>query len=139
MNLLQILKDSINVVISYLANNYNIDLKNQDLHFHFLESYVKKDGPSAGVSIAVALMSLIKNKKISSQIAFTGELSLKGDILPVGGLKEKVVVATTEGITKVFVPSANAFEVANISENITNNIEIVLVSNFTEIYDALFK
>ena len=84
-------------------------------------------------------MSLIKNKKISSQIAFTGELSLKGDILPVGGLKEKVVVATTEGITKVFVPSANAFEVANISENITNNIEIVLVSNFTEIYDALFK
>ena len=135
----EILKDSINVVISYLANNYNIDLKNQDLHFHFLESYVKKDGPSAGVSIAVALMSLIKNKKISSQIAFTGELSLKGDILPVGGLKEKVVVATTEGITKVFVPSANAFEVANISENITNNIEIVLVSNFTEIYDALFK
>lgn len=135
----EILKDSINVVISYLANNYNIDLKNQDLHFHFLESYVKKDGPSAGVSIAVALMSLIKSKKISSQIAFTGELSLKGDILPVGGLKEKVVVATTEGITKVFVPSANAFEVANISENITNNIEIVLVSNFTEIYDALFK
>ncbi len=135
----EILKDSINVVISFLANNYNIDLKNQDLHFHFLESYVKKDGPSAGVSIAVALMSLIKNKKISSQIAFTGELSLKGDILPVGGLKEKVVVATTEGITKVFVPSANAFEVANISENITNNIEIVLVSNFTEIYDALFK
>ena len=135
----EILKDSINVVISYLANNYNIDLKNQDLHFHFLESYVKKDGPSAGVSIAVALMSLIKNEKISSQIAFTGELSLKGDILPVGGLKEKVVVATTEGITKVFVPSANAFEVANISENITNNIEIVLVSNFTEIYDALFK
>ena len=135
----EMLKDSINVVISYLANNYNIDLKNQDLHFHFLESYVKKDGPSAGVSIAVALMSLIKNKKISSQIAFTGELSLKGDILPVGGLKEKVVVATTEGITKVFVPSANAFEVANISENITNNIEIVLVSNFTEIYDALFK
>ena len=135
----EILKDSINVVISYLANNYNIDLKNQDLHFHFLESYVKKDGPSAGVSIAVALMSLIKNKKISSQIAFTGELSLKGDILPVGGLKEKVVAATIEGITKVFVPSANAFEVANISENITNNIEIVLVSNFTEIYDALFK
>lgn len=135
----EILKDSINVVISYLANNYNIDLKNQDLHFHFLESYVKKDGPSAGVSIAVALMSLIKNKKISSQIAFTGELSLKGDILPVGGLKEKVVAATTEGITKVFVPSANAFEVANISENITNNIEIVLVNNFTEIYDALFK
>lgn len=135
----EILKDSINVVISFLANNYNIDLKNQDLHFHFLESYVKKDGPSAGVSIAVALMSLIKNKKISSQIAFTGEISLKGDILPVGGLKEKVVAATTEGITKVFVPSANAFEVANISENITNNIEIVLVSNFTEIYDALFK
>ena len=135
----EILKDSINVVISYLANNYNIDLKNQDLHFHFLESYVKKDGPSAGVSIAAALMSLIKNKKLSSQIAFTGELSLKGDILPVGGLKEKVVAATTEGITKVFVPSANAFEVANISENITNNIEIILVSNFTEIYDALFK
>lgn len=135
----EILKDSINVVISYLANNYNIDLKNQDLHFHFLESYVKKDGPSAGVSIACALMSLIKNKKISSQIAFTGELSLKGDILPVGGLKEKVLAAITQGITKIFVPSANAFEVANISENITNNIEIVLVSNFTEIYETLFK
>lgn len=135
----EILKDSINVVISYLVNNYNIDLKNQDLHFHFLESYVKKDGPSAGVSIACALMSLIKNKKIASQIAFTGELSLKGDILPVGGLKEKVLAAITQGITKIFVPSANAFEVANISENITNNIEIVLVSNFTEIYETLFK
>ena len=135
----EILKDSINVVISYLANNYNIDLKNQDLHFHFLESYVKKDGPSAGVSIACALMSLIKNKKLSSQIAFTGELSLKGDILPVGGLKEKVLAAITQGITKIFVPSSNAFEVANISENITNNIEIILVSNFNEIYEAIFK
>ncbi len=135
----EILKDSINVVISYLINNYNIDLKNQDLHFHFLESYVKKDGPSAGVSIACALMSLVKNKKISSSIAFTGELSLKGDILPVGGLKEKISTAATEGISKIFVPAENAYEVANISENITNNIEIVLVSNFNEIYESLFK
>ena len=84
-------------------------------------------------------MSLVKNKKISSSIAFTGELSLKGDILPVGGLKEKISTAATEGISKIFVPAENAYEVANISENITNNIEIVLVSNFNEIYESLFK
>ena len=135
----EVLKDSINVVISYLINSYNIDLKNQDLHFHFLESYVKKDGPSAGASIACALMSLIKNKKIPSSVAFTGELSLKGDILPVGGIKEKISTSVTEGINKIFVPAANAYEVASISENITNNIEIVLVSSFNEIYETLFK
>lgn len=135
----EILKDSINVVISYLIGNYNIDIKNQDLHFHFLESYLKKDGPSAGISIACALMSLVKNKKIPSSVAFTGELSLKGDILPVGGIKEKISAAVIEGISRVFVPAANAYEVTSIDENITNNIEIVLVSNFTEIYEVLFK
>ena len=84
-------------------------------------------------------MSLIKNKKIPSSVAFTGELSLKGDILPVGGIKEKISTSVTEGINKIFVPAANAYEVASISENITNNIEIVLVSSFNEIYETLFK
>lgn len=135
----EVLKESVQVVISYLISNYNIDLKSQDIHIHFMETALKKDGPSAGVSIAVALLSLINKKKIPSSIAFTGELSLKGDILPIGGLKEKITSAVEMGINKIYVPSANSGEVQNLMSEILDNIEIIMVNNFSQIYDGLFK
>ena len=135
----EVLKESVQVVISYLISNYNTDLKTQDIHIHFMETALKKDGPSAGVSIAVAILSLINKKKIPSSIAFTGELSLKGDILPIGGLKEKITSAVEMGINKIYVPSANSGEVQNLMSEILDNIEIIMVNNFSQIYDGLFK
>ena len=104
-----------------------------------METALKKDGPSAGVSIAVAILSLINKKKIPSSIAFTGELSLKGDILPIGGLKEKITSAVEMGINKIYIPSANSGEVQNLMSEILDNIEIIMVNNFSQIYDGLFK
>lgn len=134
-----VLKDSIMVVISYLVSTYNIDLKGFDVHFHFMETSVKKDGPSAGVACAVALLSLINKKKIPSSVAFTGELSLKGDILPIGGLKEKISTAVNEGVNKIYVPSANADDLSQLEKEIITNVEIIMVNNFSQIYDGLFK
>ena len=135
----EILKESVYVIISYLIANYNIDLKGYDLHLHFTPSSIKKDGPSAGISIACAILSLFNKQKLPRNVAFTGEISLKGDILPVGGLKEKIIAAKENGIVKFFLPSANGEELANIDSEILSNIEIVMVSNFSEIYSALFK
>ena len=87
----EILKESIEVLISYLTSYYDYDFKNCDIHIHFLNFAQKKDGPSAGCAIACAVLSALMKKIVSDKVAFTGELSLKGDILPVGGLKEKII------------------------------------------------
>ena len=83
----KVLEESVSVAFDFLKTNYSLNLQDNDLHLHFLDSTSQKDGPSAGVSIAMALMSLYLDRAIPSDIAFTGELSLKGDVLPVGGVK----------------------------------------------------
>lgn len=134
-----ILKESIRVIVSYLVSKYNIDIANMDLHFHFISASLKKDGPSAGVSIAVALMSLYKNIIINEKIAFTGEMSLKGDILPVGGLKEKITAAYAEGIKTIYIPQMNVNDLEKIDANVLKELDIKPVKCFCEIYDVLFK
>ena len=134
-----ILKESVSLVRSFLASEYEIDANSFDVHVHFMASALKKDGPSAGVSIAVAMLSLFEKKLIAGDIAFTGELSLKGEILPVGGLKEKLIAAAGEGIKTIYIPKANEMDLIDIPENVFNLVAINLVSNFSEIYDALFR
>ena len=134
-----ILKESVEVVKSFLASEYEIDIENYDLHVHFMSASQKKDGPSAGVSIAVAMLSLFEKKLIPGDVAFTGEISLKGDILPVGGIKEKLVAAAREGIKSIYIPRANEMDLIDIPESVFNSVAINLVSSFTEIYDALFR
>ena len=141
----QSMEESVNVAYSYICSNKN-DFKikedfmnNKDLHIHFLEGAVKKDGPSAGVSITTAILSLLLNKEVSKDIAMTGEISLKGDILKVGGLKEKIIGAYNNGIKKIFIPFTNSCDLEEIPEIVKNEIEIVLVKNYKEIFNAVFK
>ncbi len=134
-----ILKESIEVVISMLKNKYKYNFQNEDLHIHFLDASSKKDGPSAGVAIAVALASIKENKIVSKDYAFTGEISLNGNVLKVGGLKEKLIAAYNKSIKVVFMPKGNIENLKDVPQEITNNIEVIPVSNFDEVYTKLFK
>ena len=134
-----VLKESIELVRSYLTSEYDIDSKNYDIHVHFMSASQKKDGPSAGISIAVAMLSCFQKRVIDGTIAYSGEMTLKGDILPIGGLKEKLVAAAGENITKIFIPKANEMDLIDIPSTVFDKVEVKLVSNFNEIYDVLFR
>ena len=134
-----IMKESIEVIISYIKNNYKYNLNNIDLHFHFLDASTKKDGPSAGLSIAVALVSLLEKKVIPDDIAFTGEISLNGSILKIGGLKEKLIGAYNKEIKKVYIPKMNIKDLEEVPKIILEKIEIIPIENFSEIHKTYFK
>lgn len=134
-----ILKESISVVLSMLKSKYKYSFHNEDIHVHFLDATSKKDGPSGGVALAVSLCSLKENKKISSDIAFTGELSLNGSILRVGGIKEKLIAAYNKNIKVVYMPKDNEVDLEVVPKLILDSIEVILVDNFNIIYTKLFK
>ncbi len=134
-----ILKESIEVVISMLKNKYKYNFHNEDLHIHFLDASSKKDGPSAGLAIAAALCSIKENKEILNNYAFTGEVSLNGKILKIGGLKEKLIAAYNKNIKVVFIPFGNMEDLKDIPKQIEDNIDIVAVKNFNEVYTKIFK
>lgn len=138
------MEESTNVALSYIKSHSDIfNMKDfffnlKDIHIHFLEGAIKKDGPSAGVAIITSILSLILNKKISNLIAFTGEISLNGDILKVGGIKEKIIGAYNNNITTVYIPYDNEYDLEEIPEEIKNSISIKTVKNYSEIYEELF-
>lgn len=119
-----------------LSINSSIFEKN-DIHIHIPEGAVKKDGPSAGIAITTAIISEIKNIEIPKNIAMTGEITLKGKILPIGGLKEKIIGVKKYGVNKIFLPKSNEKELLNLDKDITKDIEFVLVSNYSEVIDNL--
>ena len=139
-----VMKESLAVVGSYLkrhASDFEINenyFKTKDVHIHFLSGSVPKNGPSAGVAITTALISLLTNKIVPNDIAMTGEMSLRGEILPVGGIKEKVIGAYNYGMKKVFLPAANKLEAKEIPKEIKENIEIIYVKDYKEIYEQVF-
>lgn len=141
----QTMDESVNVAISYIRSNrdefhINKDIFNdKDIHIHFLEGAVKKDGPSAGVSIASSILSLLLNRQVSKEVAMTGEISLSGDVLKVGGLKEKIIGAYNNGIKKIFIPYTNSCDLDEIPKNVKDEIKIILVKNYKEIFNAIFK
>ena len=100
---------------------------------------MRKDGPSAGVAITTSLLSLILNKKVSNKLAFTGEISLNGEILKVGGIKEKVIGAYNYGIDVVYLPVSNELDLEEIPKEIKEKMNIILVKNYQEIYENLFS
>ena len=139
-----VILESIEVAISYIrsnkdffkVNDYYFD--NRNIHLHFLEGATPKDGPSAGVSITSSLLSLILNKPISKEIAMTGEIGLNGEVLEVGGIKEKVIGAYNNGIKTIFIPKTNLKNLEEIPKSILNKLTIHGVSNYQEIYQAIF-
>lgn len=139
------MEESTNVAMSYIKSN----LKNfgitdfffniKDIHIHFLEGAMKKDGPSAGLAITASLLSLILNKKISNLIAFTGEISLNGDVLKIGGLKEKIIGAYNNNIKTIYIPASNELDLEEVPSEIKDNLNIILVKNFIDIFDELLE
>ena len=141
----EIMKESAEVAISYIkANKDKFKISedifiNKDIHLHAFSGEVKKDGPSAGVSIVTCLLSIILNKKIDKNIAMTGEITLRGDILKIGGVKEKIIGAYNDGINKIFIPQSNKLDIEGLPDKIKENVEIILVKDYMDIYKNLFK
>lgn len=140
-----VMQESCHIALDYIKSNmdlFKIDSKvfsENDIHIHVPEGAVNKDGPSAGVTITTTLISLFKNKKVDSKIAMTGEITLRGRVLGIGGLKEKVIGAHRAGIKKVFIPLENEKDLDEIPEEIRKDIEFICVSTYKEIYEKIFK
>ncbi len=139
-----VMKESAMIGLSYIRSigpKYGIKqeiFKKNDFHIHIPEGAVPKDGPSAGITMATALLSAILRKKIYAKVAMTGEITLRGNVLPIGGLKEKLLAAKMAGIEKVLVPKENEKDVLEISSEITDGIEIVYVAEMKQVIEQAF-
>jgi ATP-dependent Lon protease len=109
-----------------------------DIHVYVPAGATPKDGPSAGVAMYMALVSLLSGRSVRSDTAMTGEISLRGLVLPVGGIKEKVVAAARSGITRVLLPARNRRDVSDIPEDVRNRIEIVWIERVDQAIAAAF-
>jgi ATP-dependent Lon protease len=141
-----VMKESIDAASSFVrsrAVNYGIEppiFQRKDIHVHVPEGATPKDGPSAGVAMVVAIISVMAEIPIKNDVAMTGEMSLRGRVLPIGGLKEKLLAATRSGIKTVLVPSENERELSEVPENIKKKLDIKLISSIDEALDyALTK
>lgn len=137
------MKESVSVALSYIKTNYklfNIDYKmfDNDFHIHFESGSIPKDGPSAGVTIITSILSTLTDKVIDSKISMTGEVTLRGDILPIGGLKEKLIAASQNNINAVFIPKDNVKDLEDIDIELQEKIKIIPISNYMEIYKKIF-
>lgn len=139
----EVMQESAKIALDYIKSNaeqFDIDLnilEEKSIHIHVPEGAIQKEGPSAGVALTTALISLFSNKPISSKISMTGEITLTGKVLPIGGLKEKVIGAYRARITKIFIPRENEKDLKEIDDNIKEKIEFVLVNNYKDIYNQL--
>lgn len=141
-----VMKESAMTGISYIRANsefLNIEpdfYKDIDIHIHVPEGAIPKDGPSAGITIATAVISALSNTPINRELAMTGEITLRGRVLPVGGVKDKVLAANRMGIKKILLPADNNKDLDDIPENVRNKIDFVMVANMNQVLDhALIK
>jgi ATP-dependent Lon protease len=111
----------------------------RDVHLHFPAGAIPKDGPSAGITIAVAIISLFTGRKVSSKVAMTGEISLMGRVLAIGGLKEKMLGAKRAGIRSIIVPRANEKDMADIPEEISAGMQVHFVEHLEDVLPHVFK
>ena len=137
------MKESIEIALSYIKANYvkfNLDyslLEENDFHVHVLESNIKKDGTSAGVSIITSIISSLTKLQIPSNISMTGEVTLHGKVLKIGGLKQKLIAAKINNIDTIFIPKENINDLEEIDDIIKKDLNIILVDNYIEIYNYL--
>ena len=134
-----VMKESARAGISYIRSvgeKYHISedfFEKHDIHIHIPEGATPKDGPSAGITMATAMISAITKKKVRADVAMTGEITLRGRVLPIGGLKEKLLAAKSAGVKTVFVPEKNMRDVEEISPEITEGLKIIPVSHMTDV------
>ena len=139
-----VMKESAHIGISYIRSlgpKYGIKpeiFKKNDFHIHIPEGAVPKDGPSAGITMATAMLSAILHEKVKAKVAMTGEITLRGNVLPIGGLKEKLLAAKMAGIETVLVPKENEKDVIEIDNEIKEGMQIVFVSEMKEVFEQAF-
>ncbi|NLO63890.1 MAG: endopeptidase La [Clostridiales bacterium] len=141
-NLGDVMKESARIAVSYcrsISDMLNVDenfFKEHDIHIHVPEGATPKDGPSAGITIATALASAISNRKVDHSVAMTGELTLRGKVLPIGGLKEKTLAAVRAGIKKVFLPEENRKDYDELPDIVKQKLEFNFVSNVNSVING---
>ena len=141
-----VMKESAHAALSYArahAKELGIDSQiftQNDFHIHIPEGAIPKDGPSAGVTIATSLISVCTNLKVKRDVAMTGEITLRGNILPIGGIKEKVLAAQRAGVKKIILPAANKKDLVDIPRKVKKDIDFIFVEEIKEVFDkALVK
>ena len=149
-----VMQESAQAALSYVrsrAANLMIEddfYQKYDIHIHIPEGAIPKDGPSAGISMCSSLVSALTKRKVHRDIAMTGEITLRGRVLPIGGLKEKIIAAHRGGIKKILIPKENEKDLKDVPKTITNQLEIVSVEHMDEVLthtlildegDTLFK
>ena len=137
-----VMKESVQIAISLVKSMYPKEaevLKNHDLHIHVPEGAVPKDGPSAGITLTTALSSLLTRKAVSPEYAMTGEVSLRGTVMPIGGLPEKLMAAQRAGISKVLIPETNIDDLDEVAEEVREKLEIIPVKKVTDVLKRVLK
>ena len=138
-NLGDVMKESARIALSYVrsvASQYGVKedfFGKNDIHIHIPEGAVPKDGPSAGITMSVAILSAVSNIPVRARLAMTGEVTLRGRVLPIGGLKEKLLAAKQYGIKKVLIPEQNQPDVEELDAEITEGMELVYVSDMSQV------
>lgn len=138
-----VMKESASIALSYIkshAKDFKIDLKafkDKTIHINVREGAVPKDGPSAGVTLTTAILSHLTNKIVSNKVSMTGEMTLTGTILPIGGLKEKSMAAVRNNINKIFIPKSNIKDLDDLEEEIKEKVNFIPVENYVDIFKKL--
>ena len=144
-NLKETMKESATVAIGYVkanADKYGLksfDFKKKDIHIHVPQGGIPKDGPSAGVTLTTAVISALTKQSVPANIAMTGEITLRGKVLIIGGIKEKVISAFRGGVNEIFIPKSDERFLKDVPEEVKSKIKFHLVENYSEIYNAIFK
>ena len=140
-----VMQESAQIALSYVKTNsskFGISEKEfleKDIHIHVPDGAIKKDGPSAGIALVSALISLFLNKPVDSTISMTGEITLSGKVLPIGGLREKVIGAKRAGIKTIFVPKKNKNDIEELDKEIRDDLKFIYISDYYDIFDKLFR
>jgi ATP-dependent Lon protease len=135
-----VMKESAQTALSYIkanASTYNLDpdlFNNNDFHVHLPEGAVPKDGPSAGITIATAIASAMTHRYVRKDLGMTGEITLRGYVLPIGGLKEKAIAAHRSGLHTILIPKDNTKDIEDIPEEVRNVLEIITVENVSDVF-----
>jgi ATP-dependent Lon protease len=139
-----VMKESARAGLSWVRTHVEdlgiaVDFEKTDIHLHVPQGAVSKDGPSAGVAITVALVSLLTGRRVRGDVAMTGEITLRGTVLPVGGIKEKVLAAHRAGIKRVVLPDRNRKDIVDIPETIRQDLELVFVKKIDEVLELTLE
>lgn len=144
-NLGDVMKESVSIALGHIkshAKDYGVDLSKLNdvcIHVNAIEGGIPKDGPSAGTALTTAIISSLTNKKVPQDLAMTGEMTLTGKVLPIGGLKEKSIGAYTAGIKTILVPKKNERDIDDIPKDVKDGLDIILVNNYKDVYNYIFS